>query len=320
MTSVLESMEVTCPTCTSTFPVDPARVPETGILAICSTCLRTFPVARPEGWQPVVDMGGLEALEAADGEVVEPAADEAEAVEVIDLDEVELEAGPVVLDAQVEEAAAEVEDLAMEPGTEPAEEPASPEEPEVVALDGEPLDEPADGLDAALPGTMVEEVVRPMESGHDLDAGGDDRDGSVEVADGSPDEPALERAVPEDTLAEPTFPGEAREELADDEPAATPIPGSPAFTFGRRDPENRARRLARVLASDMITYNPARYAEARRRGSLRDDFQDEIQKSWEEYVDQVGEELARSTHHFADALNEVLAQGEPLFRGPGRPQ
>jgi hypothetical protein len=69
----------------------------------------------------------------------------------------------------------------------------------------------------------------------------------------------------------------------------------------------------------MITYNPARYADARRKGTLREDFRDEIEKSWEEYVDQVGEVLATSTPHFADALNEVLAQGEQLFDGPGFP-
>lgn len=69
----------------------------------------------------------------------------------------------------------------------------------------------------------------------------------------------------------------------------------------------------------MITYNPARYADARRQGTLRQDFREEIEKSWEEYVEQVGEVLATTTHHFVDALNEVLAQGEHLFDGPGFP-
>jgi len=83
--------------------------------------------------------------------------------------------------------------------------------------------------------------------------------------------------------------------------------------FGQRSPEQKAERLARVLISDMITYNPELYNAARERGTLAEDFQDEIQKSWEEYVDQVGDELAESTPYWKDALNEILAEGQDLF-------
>ncbi len=36
-------------------------------------------------------------------------------------------------------------------------------------------------------------------------------------------------------------------------------------------------------------------------------------KSWEEYVAQVGDDLAKSTPFFRDALNEILAKGEKIF-------
>lgn len=120
-----------------------------------------------------------------------------------------------------------------------------------------------------------------------------------------------ESAPPLVTPSPPRSPGAPAEE--------TEAPTSARARFGLRDPANRAKRLARVLASDMITYNPARYADARRQGTLRQDFREEIEKSWEEYVEQVGEVLATTTNHFADALNEVLAQGEHLFDGPGFP-
>jgi predicted Zn finger-like uncharacterized protein len=90
--------------------------------------------------------------------------------------------------------------------------------------------------------------------------------------------------------------------------------------FGRRDPRERARRLARVLVSDMITYHPARYEEGLENGTLRELFEEEVDKSWKEFVDQVGEELAESSHDFVDALNEILARGETLYQGPGRPR
>jgi hypothetical protein len=96
--------------------------------------------------------------------------------------------------------------------------------------------------------------------------------------------------------------------------APPPPPAPPrAFTFGKRDPHEKASRLARVLVSDIITYNPERHQRALDGGTLKADFEDEIKKSWGEYVDQVGKELAESTHYFNDALNEILARGERVF-------
>ena len=42
-------------------------------------------------------------------------------------------------------------------------------------------------------------------------------------------------------------------------------------------------------------------------------FEEEIRKSWEEYSEQVGGELASSTSYFRDALNEILADGQQIF-------
>jgi hypothetical protein len=92
----------------------------------------------------------------------------------------------------------------------------------------------------------------------------------------------------------------------------SPAP-APSFSFGRRDPHEKARRLARVLVSDMIMYNPERHTRAIESGSLREDFDDEIKKSWQEYLDQVGDEIAKSTSYFDDALNDILARGQRVF-------
>lgn len=86
-----------------------------------------------------------------------------------------------------------------------------------------------------------------------------------------------------------------------------------ADRFRKRGPQERAQRLARVLVSDIIAYYPARYRESLARGTLKEDFQDEVRKSWKEYVDQVGQELAESTPYFGEALNEILAQGKQIF-------
>ncbi len=98
-------------------------------------------------------------------------------------------------------------------------------------------------------------------------------------------------------------------------PARAPAaPAAPrANPFGANDPGAKARRLARALVSDIVTYHPERRDQALQSGTLKREFMDEIKKSWEEYVAQVGPELARSTPHFRDALNEILAKGQTVF-------
>ena len=97
-------------------------------------------------------------------------------------------------------------------------------------------------------------------------------------------------------------------------PAPAPArPKRPTNPFLSQDPEARARRLARALVSDIVVYHPAKRRDALRDGSLKLLFEEEIRKSWEEYVDQVGRELADATPFFTDALNEILADGQPVF-------
>jgi predicted Zn finger-like uncharacterized protein len=46
-------------------------------------------------------------------------------------------------------------------------------------------------------------------------------------------------------------------------------PSAEAPRFGGQDPHARARRLARALVSDMITYHPDRHQRGLREGTLR---------------------------------------------------
>lgn len=117
----------------------------------------------------------------------------------------------------------------------------------------------------------------------------------------TPEPPTAEAATPE--------PAPAEAEAA--EPEGEGPSGGPVF--GPQDPDTRARRLARALVSDIKVYHPDRWEESVQTGSLRIDFRDEIMKSWDEYVEQVGEEMAKKTPYFRDALNEILAQGDRVF-------
>lgn len=95
--------------------------------------------------------------------------------------------------------------------------------------------------------------------------------------------------------------------------ASVTQPRKPINPFLSNDPNLRARRLARALVSDMIAYLPDKREQGLRDGTLKALFKEEIKKSYEEYVDQVGREFAASTTHFQEALNDLLAGGQKMF-------
>ena len=98
-------------------------------------------------------------------------------------------------------------------------------------------------------------------------------------------------------------------------PGGAPSGPRPINPFLANDPNAKARRLARALISDLISYFPAKKDEGLRDGTLRQLFKEEIKKSYEEFIDQIGREFAETTTHFTDALNDILANGQKIFEG-----
>jgi hypothetical protein len=90
-------------------------------------------------------------------------------------------------------------------------------------------------------------------------------------------------------------------------------PLRPVNPFLVQDPKQKARRLARALISDMLVYHPEKRQQGIRDGTLPQLFKDEIEKSWLEYVEQVGKDMAETTPFWTDALNEILSGGKKLF-------
>jgi hypothetical protein len=135
------------------------------------------------------------------------------------------------------------------------------------------------------------------------------------AAAGTPPRPAAPPAAPpaaQQSLRPPPPP--AAPPAATRPSAAPPGPGGrPANPFLSQDPSLKARRLARALVSDIVVYHPAKRQEGIRDGNLRELFEEEIKKSWEEYTEQVGREVAESTGYFREALNEILAGGRQVF-------
>lgn len=230
----LPAVTVSCPSCRTQFPVDPAKVPDEGIHVICSECQRVF---------------------------------------------------------RIEPSALDSEDIAA-----PSPDASGPQDLATAPTDldpSEPDPDPFADLDA--PATSVSDSESAP---------------AAEEVPPEPEEPPFEdlRSLASEALAEPEVEGGPGDSVAEQSTLS-----SGRDRFGQRDPHDRARHLARVLVSDIIAYHPARYHESYSRGTLKEDFEEEVKKSWKEYVDQVGEELAESTSYFDEALNEVLGKGEEVF-------
>ncbi len=174
-----------------------------------------------------------------------------------------------------------------------AERPSAP--PDMLPEVPEPAAPPAEGEAFAPPPELEEPSPTP--------------DAAVEPA---PPEPVVAPTPPPTPTPPPAVEPVAPPEPPPVRPTPTPAPVA-GFQFGQPDQNARARRLARALISDLAAYYPDRQEKGLREGRLKELFQEELRKSWQEYVDQVGLEVAKSTPHFRDALNEILARGKRVF-------
>ncbi len=121
---------------------------------------------------------------------------------------------------------------------------------------------------------------------------------------------APDTAVPEGTASAQAPPVQR----VPDTPRAPESQSPPPAERGKgKTKEDRAKRLARVLVSDILCYNQDKRDQALQDGTLMTSLGGEIKKSWELYKDKIGSDLANSTNYFKEALNEILADGQEVF-------
>jgi predicted Zn finger-like uncharacterized protein len=286
-------MNVTCPNCATVYRVDPAKVPAAGVRARCNVCSAVFAVRREGDAEPTLAASAARPLEQR------PPAPTA---------------------------------TKPDPLSSPAQ-PAPPKPP----LQSEPL-RPAQPVAAPPPGSGMSGGVppgapaparpvgpqRPVAPANPIGPAGIATPASSSTTSPSPTlspSPPAPRAAP--PSAAPPSPAAPKPATPPATPpsaavprAAAPAPSTgsrPANPFLSQDPALKARRLARALISDMVVYHPGKRQEGLRDGNLKALFDEEIKKSWEEYAEQVGREVADSTPYFREALNEILAGGRQIF-------
>lgn len=103
------------------------------------------------------------------------------------------------------------------------------------------------------------------------------------------------------------------------EPTAPPEPISttpPAGELSEEDKKwhERARRLAKALASDLVLYNQDKVEQGLRDGTLAQLLGSEIRRSWEYYCQQIPKHIVDSTDHFKQQLNKIVGKGKEIFK------
>jgi predicted Zn finger-like uncharacterized protein len=296
-------MNVSCPDCRSIFRVDPAKVPPAGVRARCSVCSGVITIPAPTGQTtPSAAAPRSPTASAPPAESGRSTPDASGGWNT----------PPFGAPSRQTQAPAPVQRPA------PAQQPPRP--PETPAAS-----RPAPDMIDRAPATATATPPSPTA-------------GLPELTAPPPVPPFTARPVAPPTppatapsSGPPSGPGPFVPQSAPSRPAPPPSPApvrqadtptSPSSGVGARrpvnpflskDPDQRAKRLARALVSDIITYHPAKHAEGLRDGTLKQLFREEIKKSFEEYIAQVGQPLAEGTTYFQEALNEVLAAGKRIF-------
>jgi predicted Zn finger-like uncharacterized protein len=307
-------VNVACPECRTVFRVDPDRVPDPGVRARCSVCGGIITIAAERSW--------------ADDFAAEPTAQPVETSPCAPepspyaSTEESREATIAATAAQSHEEVAHSDAAATSgPPAESTPEPVVAEQPaaEAAAREAPPASPSAPRAPIAA-GRMARPTpprVPPFSPARRM----------APPAMAQPRAPLVQRSAPD--VSRGSAPTAVESERVATAPAPTPAPTSPTPAamstpvggaerrpinpFLANDPNAKARRLARALVSDMIAYHPQKREDGLRAGTLKQLFRDEIRKSYEEYVEQVGQEFAESTSHFQDALNDVLAGGKKIF-------
>jgi predicted Zn finger-like uncharacterized protein len=305
-------MNVSCPDCRSIFRVDPAKVPPAGVRARCSVCSGVISIPAPTGqstpassstWTPAGSSASSSEARPRTTPSTQPGWDTAP----FSAPAARTPAAPAPQRPPAQPAARTIETPAAQRPR-----PESVERSTAAATATPPS--PASGVPDFKPAPLAP-PFRP--------SGSPAATSPAASASPAPSSSPFVPGAPRATAPTAASPAPARP-VSTPPPAATPPAPAPSGVgdagarrplnpFLSKDPNQRAKRLARALVSDIITYHPAKHAEGLRDGTLKQLFREEIKKSFEEYIAQVGQQLAEGTTYFQEALNEVLGAGKKIF-------
>jgi hypothetical protein len=108
-------------------------------------------------------------------------------------------------------------------------------------------------------------------------------------------------------------------------PGGAPLAPPPGFVpraralRGADDPQRAiddAKRIARLLVSEIKLYNERKVAEGRAAGDLYERLRDDIERSRQVYAERTPEHIRATSDYFQEELVRILAEGKPEALGP----
>ncbi|MBC7791338.1 MAG: zinc-ribbon domain-containing protein [Anaerolineae bacterium] len=318
-------MNVSCPDCASIFRVDPAKVPEAGVRARCSVCGAVMAIGKHGLIDDDYALVVADTRRSAQSAQARPAPTPPRAVP-----SVSRQTPPGSLPSPAQAAGQRTTSSpprgapVTPPPTPVAARPTTPARPFPQAAAAPPVSSIEQRAS-----TGAEQPVVAMQRSHtssnqppaSVKSPGSSAPASATKTPLSPAThsspppartPNLPPTQPVSTVGSPSMAQKGSASAAAS-PAAPPAARRPINPFLTSDPNQKAKRLARALVSDIVAYFPDKRKDGLQNGTLKALFREEIKRSHEEYVDQVGRDFAESTSHFRDALNEVLAGGSQVF-------
>ena len=110
---------------------------------------------------------------------------------------------------------------------------------------------------------------------------------------------------------EPKLPPEAEKVVIERIEPAKPLP--PMSEEDKRW-HDRAKRLAKALASDLVLYNKDKVEQGLRDGTIPQLLGREIRRSWEYYCQQIPKHIVDGTDYFKEQLNKIVGKGKEIFK------
>ena len=273
--------------------------------------------------EPETVMEEMEA-EAVVEEEAEPAVEEEAAVEEEPVEEevsVEDEAEIEEEDEEAEPAVEETEESTELGWTAPSVEPAISDEPVETMLEAEvPAEE--EELDSDFAVSPIEPIEpAPMEIEEEAEEPAIDEEATAEFAGPEPGPPA----VPEDFAPPPETarPSEAPSPVSTQIEPPQDVEG-PGWAFtttriptsaGVEALHEEARRLARLLVTEIKLYNEELVEEGRQAGDVYSRLREDIDRSRQIFDDRIDPEVRSEKDYFREALVRILAGGDPSVLG-----
>ena len=132
-----------------------------------------------------------------------------------------------------------------------------------------------------------------------------------------PEMPSEPVPVPEAPVEPPGPPAQAppQEPEPSVETIPEPEPGpTPEMSEDDKKWNERARRLAKALASDLVLYNQDKVEEGLIKGTIAQLLGAEIRRSWEYYIQQIPKHIVENTDYFKEQLNKIVGKGKEIFK------